>query len=63
MTQFYCHSCDRYRDSNEEDSADYSGEDPVCGECVEDLIELNEQQFEQWAAAIDADPQWIEDNL
>lgn len=59
MTQFYCLTCDHYRDSNDEDHADYSGDDPVCGECVDNN---EEQQFEQWVAAIEADPEWIEEN-
>lgn len=36
MTQFYCFTCDRYRDSNNEDMADYSGDEPVCGDCVQE---------------------------
>jgi len=39
MTQFYCLTCDRYRDSNTEDHADYSGDDPVCGECVDEELD------------------------
>ena len=55
MTQFYCLTCDKYRDSNTEDNADYSGEDPVCGECVEE----REQEFQQWWQSLDADHDYI----
>ncbi len=57
---FYCFTCDHYRDSNDEDHADYSGEDPVCGECVQNL---EEQEFEQWVAAIDSDPVYINEQV
>ncbi len=59
MSQFYCLTCDRYRESNEEDHADYSGE-PICGECVDDLAELAAEKFQEWQAAIDADTDYIE---
>ena len=59
MSQFYCFTCGRYRDSNEEDHADYSGDEPVCGDCVQE----REEQNNQWWQSIDADQEWIERNL
>lgn len=56
MSQFYCLTCDRYRESNNEDHANYSG-DPICGECVDNLAE--QQEFQAWQAAIDADTDYI----
>jgi len=58
MSQFYCTTCDRIRDSSEEDHADYSGEDVVCGDCVDERKE--QEQFQAWQAAIDADTDYIE---
>ena len=43
MSMFYCFTCDRYRDSNEEDNADYSGEEIVCGDCVQERDDEREQ--------------------
>ena len=59
MSQFYCFTCDRYRDSNEEDHADYSGEEIICGDCVDELEE-QQKEFQAWALAIDADEDYIE---
>ena len=39
MTQLYCFTCNQYIDSNEEDMADYSGDEVVCGSCVQDRID------------------------
>lgn len=33
MSQFYCQTCGRYRDSNDEDMAEYEPE-IICGDCV-----------------------------
>lgn len=41
MTNFYCFTCDRPRDSNDEDMADYSGDEPICGDCVQAAEEQN----------------------
>ena len=54
---FYCFSCERPRDSNDEDHADYSGEDPVCGDCMDEL----EEQLQQTWNQLDQDTQAIED--
>ena len=59
MTQFYCFTCDHYRDSNEQDHADYSGEHPVCGDCVMEL----EEQNNQWWAVENDDESWIRRQL
>jgi len=42
MSQFYCTTCDRIRDSSDEDHADYSAPDPICGECVDEREETEE---------------------
>ena len=58
MTMFYCLTCDRPRDSNEEDHADYSDLDnPICGECVDEL----EQQLQDTWNILDQDTQAIND--
>ena len=59
MSQFYCFTCDRYRDSNEEDHADYSGKEIICGDCVDELEEQINQEHQAWALAIDADEEEI----
>ena len=51
MGLFYCFTCDRYRDSNEEDHADYSGKEPVCGDCVDELEEQQKELDESGARA------------
>ena len=53
---FYCFSCDRPRDSNEEDNADYSGEEPVCSDCV------YEREQQNWWTQQDQDDEWILNN-
>ena len=60
MSQFYCFTCDRYRDSDTEDHADYDGEEIVCGDCVDEREE-QQQEFQAWQAAIDADTDYIEE--
>ena len=58
MSQLYCTTCDSYFYSEEQDHADYSGEHPVCGDCVDELEE-QQSQFQAWQAAIDADTDYI----
>jgi len=40
MSQFYCTTCDRIRDSSDEDHADY--DEMICGECVDEREETEE---------------------
>ena len=55
----HCFTCDRDFDTNEEDHADYSGEHPVCGDCVQE----REEQNNQWWQSLDADLEWIRSQL
>jgi hypothetical protein len=62
MTQFYCFTCDRPRDSNDEDMADYSDLDnPICGSCVQDAKDNLEQQLQDTWNILDQDTQAIND--
>ena len=58
MSQFYCFICDRYRDSDTEDIADYLGDTPICGSCVQD--NLDKQLQETWHQ-LDNDEQAIKE--
>lgn len=58
MSMFYCFTCDRPKDSDYEDHADYSDLDNlVCGDCVDAL----EEQKNNWWQQLDNDEQAIKD--
>lgn len=40
----HCFTCDRDFDPKAEDSADYTGSEPVCGDCVQAALDNQLQQ-------------------